>query len=435
MKQFRSNYIVILYTLSLSKGFIVKLLFICICFLFFNHHSLVINPTFALESHTYFYHTDQVGSVLAVTDENGNLVEQSKYAPYGSLAMEQLNNRTIGVESESKITERGYTGQVKDNHTTLQYSNARYYDPTLSRFISADSVNDQLNRYNYVGGNPIMRNDPGGNMMISEDNDGHNDKNYLQLLMHNKIFSNKVLNHEWLSSTKIDKINTLIHIAGNIAPYSQKIQDTDNKERYAVWQLKKYQKSSLRNAPKIHDLLLEVKDKIRTVQQEREEINKQRANNTDLVNIITGYGTCENYPSVAINLINMYVPSATVYKTIARYKDENMAHAFLLYTDFSKSEFNSRTREIYNAKIARADATPDMFGKTVPLTFLGHDEFLSYYDLLSLDYDQQFISGNANAIDFSIARYLILSKNLSILPKSYLPEYMDPFVVYPEYFK
>ncbi len=104
---------------------------------------------------TYYIHTDNLGSVIAVSDENGNNVEYSKYAPYGKEAL------SVKRQAES-ITEREYTGQIADKNTQLAYYNARYYDPVLSRFISADSVNDQLNRYSYVGGNPIMRNDPGG---------------------------------------------------------------------------------------------------------------------------------------------------------------------------------------------------------------------------------------------------------------------------------
>ncbi len=114
---------------------------------------------------TYYIHQDHLGSVVAVSDENGNNVEYSKYAPYGKEAL------SVKRQAES-ITERGYTGQIRDQNTSLAYYNARYYDPVLSRFISADSVNDQLNRYSYVGGNPVMMNDPRGNMFDEGDGGG-----------------------------------------------------------------------------------------------------------------------------------------------------------------------------------------------------------------------------------------------------------------------
>ena len=57
-------------------------------------------------------------------------------------------------------TDEKFTGQRLDG-TGLYYYNARYYDPTIGRFISPDNVapnywNPQdLNRYSYVHNNPL----------------------------------------------------------------------------------------------------------------------------------------------------------------------------------------------------------------------------------------------------------------------------------------
>ena len=59
-------------------------------------------------------------------------------------------------------TDYGFTGQRADSATGLDYYGARYYDPTLGQFTSADTVLDGLNRYAYVGGNPISHTDPSG---------------------------------------------------------------------------------------------------------------------------------------------------------------------------------------------------------------------------------------------------------------------------------
>ncbi len=118
---------------------------------------LFISPVYAAYTETtYYIHQDHLGSVIAVSDDKGNNVSQTKYSPYGN----ELTTYNL-----QPTTEREYTGQIADKNTQLAYYNARYYDPVLSRFISADSVRqlaDQLNRYSYVGGNPIMMNDPGG---------------------------------------------------------------------------------------------------------------------------------------------------------------------------------------------------------------------------------------------------------------------------------
>ena len=59
-------------------------------------------------------------------------------------------------------TSKGFTGQRQDASSGLDYYGARYYDPVLGQFASADSVADGLNRYGYVHGNPTTFTDPSG---------------------------------------------------------------------------------------------------------------------------------------------------------------------------------------------------------------------------------------------------------------------------------
>ncbi len=67
-----------------------------------------------------------------------------------------------------------FTGQVNDGYTGLYYYNARYYDPTLHRFIQADTIvpdpsdPQTLNRYAYVNNNPIKNVDPTGHYADEE---------------------------------------------------------------------------------------------------------------------------------------------------------------------------------------------------------------------------------------------------------------------------
>ncbi|MDD5511664.1 MAG: RHS repeat-associated core domain-containing protein [Dehalococcoidales bacterium] len=64
-------------------------------------------------------------------------------------------------------TDKLFTGQRLDD-TGLYYYNARYYDATIGRFISADTIvpnymNPQtLNRYSYCNNNPLKYIDPSG---------------------------------------------------------------------------------------------------------------------------------------------------------------------------------------------------------------------------------------------------------------------------------
>jgi RHS repeat-associated protein len=113
---------------------------------------------------TYWYHQDMLGSTRLLTDQNGAVVQSYDYAPFGETSS----------TSASFSNNIQYTGHRTDAENGLIYMNARYYDPQLGRFISADSLipslfNPQaLNRYSYVNNNPISNMDPTGHQSCSE---------------------------------------------------------------------------------------------------------------------------------------------------------------------------------------------------------------------------------------------------------------------------
>jgi len=90
---------------------------------------------------------------------------ETRYAPYGEV-------RTEG-EAVAGLTEFTFTGQQVDNATGLMYYNARWYDPSLGRFIQADTIvpnpgdPQDLNRYSYVRNNPLRYIDPSGHVECS----------------------------------------------------------------------------------------------------------------------------------------------------------------------------------------------------------------------------------------------------------------------------
>lgn len=55
-----------------------------------------------------------------------------------------------------------YCGENYDEETGLYYLRARYYDPSIGRFMSEDPAQDGLNWYVYCGNNPVMFVDPSG---------------------------------------------------------------------------------------------------------------------------------------------------------------------------------------------------------------------------------------------------------------------------------
>ncbi|WP_161938750.1 RHS repeat-associated core domain-containing protein, partial [Leptospira interrogans] len=83
------------------------------------------------------------------------------YEPYGSI----IRNDSYGPD----IFRFKFTGQIEDKETGLYYYKARYYEPTLGRFLQADSVIapdsvNGMNRYMYVDGNPVSYRDPSGHI-------------------------------------------------------------------------------------------------------------------------------------------------------------------------------------------------------------------------------------------------------------------------------
>lgn len=102
----------------------------------------------------YYYQQDHLGSSTVVTNSSGTSVQMLAYYPYG---WTRVNTGSVNVHHK-------FTGQELDESTALYYYGARYYDPVIGRFISADSLTfrspQKLNRYSYVLNNPIRYIDP-----------------------------------------------------------------------------------------------------------------------------------------------------------------------------------------------------------------------------------------------------------------------------------
>ncbi|HMW07764.1 MAG TPA: RHS repeat-associated core domain-containing protein [Leptospiraceae bacterium] len=117
----------------------------------------------------FFFHPDHTGSISMVTDGAGRMMtdtsgaSQLTYKPYGEV------NRMNSYGPD--IFRYKYTSQQDDQDTGLYYYNARYYDPVLGSFTSADNVTNAtstfgLNHYMYTEGNPVRYGDASGNFLV-----------------------------------------------------------------------------------------------------------------------------------------------------------------------------------------------------------------------------------------------------------------------------
>ncbi|MBR5762143.1 MAG: RHS repeat-associated core domain-containing protein [Lachnospiraceae bacterium] len=107
---------------------------------------------------TYIF--DIRGSVTEVADISGSVTAEYRYSTYGDRS----------IISGTEFDELGYCARdgVLTEASGLLYMRARYYYPTLMRFINEDIVTGDisnsasLNRYTYVEGNPVTLIDPFG---------------------------------------------------------------------------------------------------------------------------------------------------------------------------------------------------------------------------------------------------------------------------------
>ncbi|GGM15856.1 hypothetical protein GCM10009425_28430 [Pseudomonas asuensis] len=106
------------------------------------------------EPKRYYFHTDQIGTPLEVTDDTGHMVWRAYYKTWG--ALEALVPREIEQNSR-------FQGQYYGAETGLHYNTFRYYDPLIGRFTTQDPIGllGSINLYQYAS-NAISWADPWG---------------------------------------------------------------------------------------------------------------------------------------------------------------------------------------------------------------------------------------------------------------------------------
>ncbi len=117
------------------------------------------------KSKIYFFYKNQLGSIVAITDEKGNMVEEYRYDVFWKAYIRNWKSDNWREFKESKIgNTRLFTGREYDKEIWLYYYRARYYSADLGRFISRDPIGmrDDVNLYSYVGNNSVKFVDPMG---------------------------------------------------------------------------------------------------------------------------------------------------------------------------------------------------------------------------------------------------------------------------------
>jgi len=104
------------------------------------------------------YHTDGLGSVRALTDSTGSVVQTYQTDEFGMPTLSQ------GTSTQPF----GFTREQRDLEDGLAYLRARMYDPTVGRFLQRDPLKNsgagvsEWNRYSYADNTPTRITDPSG---------------------------------------------------------------------------------------------------------------------------------------------------------------------------------------------------------------------------------------------------------------------------------
>lgn len=120
----------------------------------------------------YYYHGDDLGSVFALTDSNGLVVERYEYQDFGQPEFFDGGGapRTGSAFGNAYL----FTGRRYDSSTGLYYYRHRYLDPIAGRFITRDPLgvwadpSSSGSGHTYVGSNPWTHTDPLGLMNKAE---------------------------------------------------------------------------------------------------------------------------------------------------------------------------------------------------------------------------------------------------------------------------
>lgn len=129
----------------------------------------------AQSSGKFYYLKDLLGSVTDISDASGNVIQKYEYSAYGKIyaIRDGLGNTVTNIPVVN--TSFTYTGREWDSESGMYYYRARYYDPSVGRFLQQDPHPGKLaipatflSKYTYTGNNPVMYGDPSGMSWVSD---------------------------------------------------------------------------------------------------------------------------------------------------------------------------------------------------------------------------------------------------------------------------
>ncbi len=115
-----------------------------------------------MQTTTYYLSYDAMGNVMAILDEDGNILERRIYDAFGEMNCLLPDGKTVATSPTG--IDVGFQGQIRDEATGLYQMEHRHYSPSLGRWLSRDPIglSGGTNAYDFTGNAPTCRNDPRG---------------------------------------------------------------------------------------------------------------------------------------------------------------------------------------------------------------------------------------------------------------------------------
>ncbi|MFB2777475.1 RHS repeat domain-containing protein, partial [Shewanella xiamenensis] len=194
---------------------------------------------------------DRLGSATTLADQNGNIVSQRYFDPFGRTASTGGGHRTDIVNKntlQSKLQDlditnknrRGFTDHEHLNEQQLIHMNGRIYDYNLGRFMSVDPLIQSLtstqsvNPYSYIMNNPLAGTDPTGYAATCSDDNNCDLSDIKADEIENIQITkdgNMIINTKDNGSFQVDSVNGQnTHGSFSVADIGSLQQNSNNKE-------------------------------------------------------------------------------------------------------------------------------------------------------------------------------------------------------------